>query len=215
MVSLRVSRGEATAKQERSKREANTKQTAKQIASKTKPRPDPYYSLMSPWFHGFARCRLRTHQPRKPKGIVNTTETGELLRTRRNLTGTTFNDDTIRDWHHAIGAWSFAQCHDALVDASRTERKVTVAHLIDRLPVQRRPGERRHSPSCLCSGRGWILVEQHSAVEMWMAWDHCPEGPNVGFWEGDDNESVPAGTSPAMLAAIDAAHLLASPETAS
>jgi hypothetical protein len=118
---------------------------------------------------------------------MNTTEAGELLRTRRNLTGGTYNDDTITAWHEALQPWTYEQCHDALVIACRGERKVTVAHLVEHLPQQQRTRrDDRHSASCLCAGRGWIESERTgSRGNIYLAWDRCPNGPPTGFNEID------------------------------
>ena len=136
---------------------------------------------------------------------MNNTETELLLRTRRNLTGSTYNDDTIADWRTALEAWTYEQCREALIAASHTGRKVVIADLVEHLPALRTTDD-RHSSSCICAGRGWIEIEQHNDHETWWAWGHCPDGPHTEFVEPPDDAPPATGPSPAMTAAVHAAH---------
>ena len=117
---------------------------------------------------------------------MNNTEAGELLRQRRKLTGGTYNDDTVAAWQQALAPWPYEQCRDALVDAARTEKRVTVAHVVELLPATKHVRNDRHSVACICSGRGWVEVEQSNGRgNTWHAWDRCPNGPRTGFHEVD------------------------------
>ena len=80
---------------------------------------------------------------------MNIIETGELLRNRRNLTGATYNEDTITDWRDALDEWTYEQCRDALMIASRDEKRITIAHIIERLPRQPGPERRGYAPKCI------------------------------------------------------------------
>jgi hypothetical protein len=118
---------------------------------------------------------------------MNNTETAELLRNRRDLTGAVYNDDTVATWQRALGDWSFEQCRDALTVAARNERRISVSHVVDQLPPNsRKTHSDRHARTCICDGRGWLEVEQHDdRGGSWLAWDRCPNGPRTGFHEPD------------------------------
>ena len=66
--------------------------------------------------------------------IMNQTETDELLRARRNLTGATYNADTVRDWHAVLHDVDYQPAYRALLEAARDEKRITPAHLCERLP---------------------------------------------------------------------------------
>jgi hypothetical protein len=122
---------------------------------------------------------------------MNNTETAELLRMRRNLTGATYNDDTVTDWQLALRPWSYEQCREALATAALAHPRVSIAHLAEYLPAhQSIPRDTRHPASCMCEGRGWIEIEQHDDHETWKVWDHCPNGPITAFHEPDDDGPV-------------------------
>lgn len=38
-----------------------------------------------------------------------------------------------------------------------------------------------HSFHCMCSGVGWLEVEQHDELGVWWAWVRCSSGPPTGF----------------------------------
>lgn len=114
------------------------------------------------------------------------TEAAELLRLRRALTGVTYNDETVTAWYQALDGQDYEACRSALIAAAQTEKRITVAHVVEQLPRRQRTGnEQTHSRSCICAGRGWIEVEQHDARHTWFAWDRCPNGPRTGFVEID------------------------------
>lgn len=69
---------------------------------------------------------------------MNSMEASELLRTRRSLTGSTFNEETITAWQQAFAGQDYQQCHAALISAARDEKRVTVAHIWERLPLPQR-----------------------------------------------------------------------------
>ena len=91
-------------------------------------------------------------------------ETSRLLQARRNLTDESFNVGTLDDWAEALAPWTYDQCRASLVVAARLHGRVTVAHLVERLPptnrgrlflvgsgyidrdAERRPAERRPDP---------------------------------------------------------------------
>lgn len=117
---------------------------------------------------------------------MNQTETGDLLRLRRELTGTTWNDETIAAWAQALKDQDYDACRTALLTAAQTDRKITVAHVVEQLPRHARvERDDRHARTCICDGRGWIEVEQTDGRTVWLAWDRCPNGPRTGFHEVD------------------------------
>lgn len=117
---------------------------------------------------------------------MNTDDTANILRIRRDLTGEQFNDGTVTGWTLALKEWPKVEVRDAVIAASRAHERVTVAHVVDLLtPMPDRPKDQRHALSCICAGRGWIEVEQHDERSTWLAWDRCPNGPRTGFVEVD------------------------------
>jgi hypothetical protein len=116
---------------------------------------------------------------------MNQTETAELLRTRRGLTGETYNDDTVAAWRDALDGQDYEACRTAVINSSKTEKRITVAHVVAQLPRHERPNDRNHSVACICSGRGWIEVDQSDGRTVWTAWARCPNGPPTAFVEVD------------------------------
>lgn len=81
---------------------------------------------------------------------MNETDTAKLLQIRRDLTGGTYNDDTIAVWCEALKDWPLTECKTALIDAARGNQRVTVAHLVERLPAPaRKRSERALQPVCI------------------------------------------------------------------
>jgi hypothetical protein len=72
-------------------------------------------------------------------------ETLTLLRTRSALTSQPYSDDVAEAWHDALHEWSLTEARNALVQAARDEKRITVAHLVERLP-SRTPPQRRTGP---------------------------------------------------------------------
>lgn len=117
---------------------------------------------------------------------MNQTEAGELLRARRELTGGTYNDETVTAWQRVLADLDYDACREALFDAARNEKRITVAHIVERLPRRPTTGdERNHSRSCICAGRGWLETEAHDDRHTWTVWARCPNGPPTGFIELD------------------------------
>lgn len=71
---------------------------------------------------------------------MNQHETRALLRTRSALTSQPYGDDVVDAWHDALEAWTFEECRAALIKTSREHQRITVAHLIEKLPHHPRPG---------------------------------------------------------------------------
>lgn len=128
---------------------------------------------------------------------MNTNDTTELLRVRRELTGESFNDRTVQTWNEAFKPWTVDQVRLAIVAASLAHQRVTVAHVVELLPEHKPTTQRsaRHSIACICNGRGWIEVEQHDTNGTWMAWARCPQEPRTGFIEPDDDYDHEAGAA--------------------
>jgi len=127
---------------------------------------------------------------------MNTNETTELLRIRRELTGESFNDRTVQTWNEALKSWTTDQVRLAIVAASLAHQRVTVAHVVELLPEHKpnRPSN-RHSRQCLCGGTGWVTVIERNDHEAWEAWARCPDGPPTGFVESDDGYDAEAGAA--------------------
>jgi len=125
---------------------------------------------------------------------MNRTETAEVLHRRRNLTGVTYNDDTVDAWQAAFADQDFVTVMAALVAASQVEKRITVAHVFERMATRRAPDphETAHPESCMCGGHGWVEVELHddTARHSWWAWDRCPEGPPTGYTQPADRADV-------------------------
>lgn len=93
---------------------------------------------------------------------MNNTEAGELLRLRRALTGGTYNDETIAAWAEALAGDDYEQCRAALIKAALTEKKITVAHVVEHLPKRASsPARRIHCE--LCDGTGLVSTPPHRA----------------------------------------------------
>lgn len=71
---------------------------------------------------------------------MNHHETRALLRARSALTSQPYGDDAVDVWQHALEDWTLDECRTALVKSSREHDRVTVAHLVERLPHKPRPG---------------------------------------------------------------------------
>lgn len=119
------------------------------------------------------------------------TDTAELLRNRRNLTGQTYNEDTITDWCDALEGWTYEQCRNALLAASRDERRITIAHIIERLPRDPEPGRQGSATKCI---RCRTLPPVQGRTR-------CTPCQAI-----IDDETAHGHHSPAMLAAKAAAH---------
>jgi hypothetical protein len=119
------------------------------------------------------------------RDAMNRTETAELLRTRRELSGGTYNDDTIDVWHEALAGWTYSEVRNALVRASRQHSRVTIASVVEHLRPLPANTPEGHARSCICQGRGFIEVEQRDDHHSWWAWARCPNGPPTGFIEID------------------------------
>jgi hypothetical protein len=90
---------------------------------------------------------------------VDRDETTLLLRARSGLTSQPYSDDVTAAWCEALRPWTYTQARAALVDAAREEKRITVAHLVDRLP--RTSHTPRHREHCeLCDGTGWTFAPQ-------------------------------------------------------
>jgi len=130
--------------------------------------------------------------------IMTFDETVLLLRSRRTLTGQVYDDVAFNAWHTALEPWSYTEVLVAMIEAVRTESKVTVAHVVKHLPPPPpSPGPTRdaHSIACICGGRGWIETEQHDQHSTWMAWARCPNGPATGFVQIEDDYDDEAGAA--------------------
>jgi hypothetical protein len=138
---------------------------------------------------------------------MNTSDITELLRIRRELTGENFNNGTVQAWTEAFKQRTTDQVRLALVAASLTHQRVTVAHIVEHLPTPAGPGPRRdtHSLACICNGRGWIETEHHRQHQIYMAWARCPNGPPTDFIVLEDNYDPEAGAAAhATFAALSA-----------
>lgn len=124
---------------------------------------------------------------------MNRDDARRLLLLRRELTSESFSDATIDAWHDALDDRPFDQSRTALIVASRSEKRVTIAHVVEHLPPRTAGrGVDRHATSCICAGRGWIEVEQTGrAGNVYLAWLPCPDGPRTGFTE-PNNEPTDA-----------------------
>jgi hypothetical protein len=61
-------------------------------------------------------------------------ETLTILRARSALTSQPYGDEAIDAWHQALAEWTLDECRTALTRAARAEKRITVAHLTERLP---------------------------------------------------------------------------------
>jgi hypothetical protein len=121
---------------------------------------------------------------------MNRDETTALLRTRRELTGSTYNDDTIADWTDVLEDRTYDECRRALIRAASTEKRITVAHVIERLTPHSDANHRREPPICI---RCRLLPAE-------------PLRTRCAFCQTAVDDEVARGVmSPAMLGAIAAA----------
>jgi len=87
---------------------------------------------------------------------MNRDETSRLLRTRSALTSQPYGDDAIDAWYEALHPWTYTAARDALVDAARHDKKVSVAHVVDRLPPIERTDDDIPIHCELCDGHGLL-----------------------------------------------------------
>lgn len=90
-------------------------------------------------------------------------EAKTLLRTRSAFTSQPYSDDVVDDWYEALADWDFKQARTALVIAARAEKRITVAHVVDRLPQRSRAPEAPPAYCGLCDGTGWVQAMQFEA----------------------------------------------------
>jgi len=116
---------------------------------------------------------------------MNSEEAAALLRTRRSLTGETYSEETISAWTEALRHDDYQTCHQAMITAARTDKRVAIATIVAQLPPRpQSTAAGAHQWSCICAGRGWIEVEQTGrAGNRYLAWTPCPDGPRTGFSE--------------------------------
>ena len=69
---------------------------------------------------------------------MNRDETHRLLRQRSALTSQPYGEDVIDAWQVALEEWTFDQCNAALIRAAREDKRITIAHLTERLPHRSR-----------------------------------------------------------------------------
>jgi len=121
---------------------------------------------------------------------MNREETTALLRTRRELTGATYNDDTITDWNDVLGDRPYDACRQALILAAADSKKITVAHITERVTARPTTEPR---PEWICIRCGMLPAEQLRT--------------RCAFCQTIVDEEVARGVmSPAMAAALAAAH---------
>jgi hypothetical protein len=89
---------------------------------------------------------------------VNRDDTARLLRVRSALTSQPYGDEAIDAWHEVLKDRDFAVCRTAMVDASKTDKRITVAHLLDRLPQSERHRVDPPEACELCDGSGWVSI---------------------------------------------------------
>lgn len=65
-------------------------------------------------------------------------EAVDLLKRRRELTGESFNDGTVDAWADALKPWTLDQCRQALTVVARSNARVVVGALVERLPALNR-----------------------------------------------------------------------------
>ena len=89
---------------------------------------------------------------------MNRDDAARLLRTRSALTSQPYGDETIDAWLDVLGDRRFDEVRSALLQASRSEKRITIAHVIEQLPG--RNGRPAAAPiDCeLCGGDGWRSV---------------------------------------------------------
>jgi hypothetical protein len=103
-------------------------------------RHDTNYARVTSSSSSYARVALagwrRTR--RRRRRIMTRDETASLLRARSALTSQPYGDDVVDAWHEALGQWSYFETRAALIRAARDEQRVSVAHLVDKLPKRSR-----------------------------------------------------------------------------
>lgn len=87
---------------------------------------------------------------------MNRDDAARLLRTRSALTSQPYGDETIDAWLDVLADRTFDEAKTALLVAARTEKRITIAHVIEQLPG-------RHGrpvvppPYCeMCDGTGLV-----------------------------------------------------------
>jgi len=117
----------------------------------------------------------------------------EVLKFRREVTGENFNTGTVNAWQRILGEFTDTQVCDAVQRAVVTraalghDTRVAPAHVITELPHVHDMADTAHPTSCICSGHGWVEVEQHDERHTWWAWDRCPDGPPTGYTQPTDD----------------------------
>lgn len=122
---------------------------------------------------------------------MNRDETTAFLRTRRELTGATYNGDTIDAWAEALAGRGFDECRRALIRATLDGgKRITVAHIVDHLPALAPDRPQREDPICIRCG---LLPAERLRTR-------------CDFCQGLVDDEVAEGIhNPAMAAAIQAA----------
>lgn len=69
--------------------------------------------------------------------MVNRDETTRFLRARSGLTSQPYGADAIEAWQGALEHDSYDHCISALRAAAREHQKITLAHIVERLPRKR------------------------------------------------------------------------------
>jgi hypothetical protein len=106
---------------------------------------------------------------------VNRDETARLLRTRSALTSQPYGDEAVDAWHEVLKHRDFTSCRTAMIDAAKTDKRITVAHLLDHLPASERTRVTPPEACELCDGSGWV------SVPTWQAHNprHCRPTPET------------------------------------
>jgi hypothetical protein len=117
-------------------------------------------------------------------------ETAKLLKTRSGLTSQPYGDDAITDWTDALEDRTYDECRRALIRAAIDEKKITVAHITERL-TPRSDADRRHEPP-VCIRCGLLPAEP-----LRTRCEYCQTAV--------DDEVARGVMSPAMAGAIAAA----------
>lgn len=94
---------------------------------------------------------------------MNRDETAKLLKARSALTSQPYGDDTIDAWHDVLTERTFVECRTALLDASKTDKRIAVAHVIEHLPTIARTSTAPPDYCELCDGCGTVSVPPERA----------------------------------------------------
>jgi hypothetical protein len=91
---------------------------------------------------------------------MNREETATLLRARSALTSQPYGPDVIDAWHDALAGYRLPVVRAALTTAARVRRTVTLADIVEHLPVREaRPYDRVAHECQLCGGMGWAMTD--------------------------------------------------------